>query len=63
MMIKTRCEDVKLLALKNEEEGHGPRNVSSHQKLQKARKDSFPRVFRERVPIDTLILDFWLFEM
>ena len=54
MMIKTRCEDVKLLALKNEEEGHGPRNVSSHQKLQKARKlFSSPETSEGAQPCDT----------
>ena len=37
-MTKPRCEDVKLPAVKNTEEGHGPRNASSHRKVQKASK-------------------------
>ena len=54
MMIKARCEYVKLLALKNEEEGHGPRNASSNQKLQKARKHfSSPETSEGAQPCDT----------
>lgn len=43
-----------------------PKSIGDCQKLPEATKDKegfFPRVFRECVPIDTLILDFWPSEL
>ena len=38
---------------------HKPRNIWSHEKLEKAWKDSLLELWTERGPSDTLISDLW----